>query len=471
MSRSIFYRYFLMVQSVLLLAMLCVAVFSFSFFGRYAIGSQSAFLTGRAERLAEMTQMVFQNESASAAEFLEFNMNTLSQSSGCTVSILNSHGNIYKETRYDADGVSASRFDAAVMEGVLSGKAYRYFGKLPEGKTTMLVVSAPIIYNETNLGAVAISVPVPALQSARKELMITMIWVYLISMLLSSAASFFMARYVTRPLRQMSRAAQEIGKGNFDVRVTADSSGELLELSHTFNRMTESLRNLDEMRTSFIANVSHELRTPMTTISGFVEGILDGTVPPEKEKEYLSIVLSESRRLSALVSRLLDASRLDDTEEIDEVPFDLTESVRVGILQFESTLTEKNISVSANFESERMMAKGDPDMIRQVITNLLDNAVKFTPPGGSIRVDIASNDARMVTSITNTGDGIAPEDLPFIWDRFYKTDRSRGENAHGVGLGLSLVRAIIKAHGETVEAKSVPGEYTTFTFTLKRAEE
>lgn len=470
MSKSIFYRYFFMVQSVLLVAMVCVAVFSFSFFGRYVLGTQSAFLKDRAARLAEMTQMVLQNSGDIAEGFLEFNMTTVSQSSGCNVAILNAEGNIYKEVKYTADSVSASALGESVRSGVLSGEEYQYVGKLPNAKPLMMVLSSPIRHNETAIGAVVILVPVPSLQAARKEMMVTMIWVYLISMVLASFVSFFMARYVAKPLKQLNRAAKEIGDGNFEMRVKEDGVGELLELSRTFNHMTESLENLEHMRTSFISNVSHELRTPMTTISGFIEGILDGTVPPEKEKEYLSIVLSETRRLSALVSNLLQTSRVEQEAEPTLAPFDLTESMRIGIIQFDPQITEKRITVSANFETDAMMAMGNADMIRQVITNLLDNAVKFTPEGGKITVDMHRKGDKILTSLTNTGDGIAPEELPLIWDRFYKTDRSRSQDKTGVGLGLHLIRTILKKHGETIEAESVPGEFTRFTFSLKAAE-
>ena len=471
MSKSIFYRYFLMVQSVLLLAMLFIAIFSFSFFGHYVTDTQSAFLMERAERLAEMTELVLRSPDESALGFLEFNMTTISSSSDCNVTILNSEGNVYKEVLAATSGFSAAELDESILSHVLSGKPYSYVGRLPGGRIPTMVLSSPVLYRGEPLGAAVITIPVPSLQSARKELMVTMVWVYLISMVLASIASFFMARFVTRPLRQLSRAAQEIGKGNFDMRVREDSHGELLELARTFNRMTESLQHLEEMRTSFISNVSHELRTPMTTISGFIEGILDGTVPPEKEKEYLSIALSESRRLSSLVTNLLQTSRVEQETELKTAPFDLTESMRIGIIQFDPQITEKDLTVSANFETDHMMALGNADMIRQVITNLLDNAVKFTPAGGKITVDMHRKGDRIYTAVTNTGDGIAPEDLPLIWDRFYKTDRSRSKDKSGVGLGLHLVRTILKKHGETIEAESKEGEYTRFTFTLKSAEE
>ena len=471
MSKSVFYRYFIMVQSILLIAMLCASVFSFIFLGRHVIEAESASLENSVQRLAAMTSLSLENADSNNEYFLVLGVRSISNFSECTVTIMDNDGAIYMEERFDNAGMSARDLDPSITSGILSGDEYRHVGKLEKsGGQLMMVLSAPVKYKNESVGAVVAIVPMPQLQKARKELMVTLIWIYLISMLLASAVSFFMARHVAKPLRQMSHAAKEISDGNFEMRVDEHGVGELGELSRSFNSMTESLENLEHMRSSFISNVSHELRTPMTTISGFVEGILDGTVPQEKEKEYLAIVRDESKRLSKLVTVLLQTSRLEQGKELEMQTFDWVEHLRTGIIQFEQVLTEKQLTVTANFPADSMEVVGHPDALYQVITNLLDNATKFTPEKGAITVDVKKKGSLVYTAITNSGDGIPPEDLPLIWDRFYKGDASRSEDKSGVGLGLYLIRTILKHHGQSIWVESIPGEYTTFTFTLKAAD-
>ncbi len=471
MPKTIFYRVFVTVQAILLFSMLCIGVFSFTFLGQYVIESKAATLKENANQISEMAALSLDSVGEDGDRFVKFSMSAVSNFSQCAVSIVNTSGEVYYEERYAKNNVSAHNLSIERMNDVLSGKKTEYIGRMEKmGNQMVLLISSPIVYKGTNAGAVVIVVPVPQLQKARHEIMAVLVWVYFLSMILASVISFFLARRIVKPIRQLNRAAKQIADGDFKMRVDEDAAGEVGELTRTFNAMTESLENLENMRSSFISNVSHELRTPMTTISGFVEGILDGTIPPEKHKEYMQIVLAESHRLSKLVSNLLVSSRVEQGLKLDMKSFDYTESLRVGIIQFESALSEKNIRVSVNFEEDPMMATGDTDTIRQVITNLLDNAAKFTPKGGWLDITVKKKNGKIITEITNSGDGIEPENLKRIWERFYKTDRSRSEDKNGVGLGLSLVKNILKQHGQTIEAESVPGEYTRFIFTLEAAD-
>lgn len=469
--KTLFSKFFAIIEAVLLGAMICIAVFSFNFLGRYVISNQASSFQETAERLSQMTAMALENSGETAEAFLQFNITSVSDFSKCSVSIIDSSRQIFREQLPDPSGISVKALDDTLLTNILSGENYQYIGKIPKADNQLaLVVSSPIFYRGQAIGASVITVPMPQVQHARYEIMTVMMWFFILSMLLATIVSFFLARHIIKPVRQLNAAAKSIADGDFKMRVSEEAAGELGELTQTFNKMTESLENLENMRSSFISNVSHELRTPMTTITGFIEGILDGTVPEERQKEYLEIVLGESRRLSKLVSGLLLSSRIEQGKMPEMKPFDFTESMRVGIIQFEKALTEKRIEVSANFETDPMCAYGDRDSIRQVITNLLDNAVKFTPAEGKIQIDMKKKGALIYTSVTNSGPGIPPEDLSRIWERFYKTDKSRSEDKAGVGLGLSLVKAILTQHGQTIEAESTPGEFTRFTFTLKAAE-
>ena len=223
------------------------------------------------------------------------------------------------------------------------------------------------------------------------------------------------------------------------------------------------------MRRNFIANISHELKTPMTTIAGFIDGILDGTIPPEKQKHYLGIVSQEVKRLSRLVRTMLDLSRIDSGEmKLRPARFDLTNTVFSALLSFEDAIETKKIEVRGLEDTESIFVDGDPDMIHQVVYNLIDNAVKFTNEGGYIEIRVRGIPGKTVVSVENSGAGIAPDELPLIFDRFYKTDKSRSQDKNGMGLGLYIVRTIIRLHGGEIKAESVQNEFCRFVFWLPK---
>jgi signal transduction histidine kinase len=224
------------------------------------------------------------------------------------------------------------------------------------------------------------------------------------------------------------------------------------------------------MRSSFVANVSHELRTPMTTISGFVEGILDGTIAEEKRPQYLEIVLDESRRLSRLVSDLLDLDKIERNQQpLDLKEFDVNELLRLNLIKLERRVEDKRLNVEVEFENDPQKVLAEKDSIARVVVNLLDNAVKFADEGGYIGVKTGTSGNDVFVAVENSGLGMEPDELERIFDRFYKTDKSRSADKIGVGLGLYIVKNIIKNHGKQIWAESALGEYTRFTFTLQTA--
>jgi signal transduction histidine kinase len=232
--------------------------------------------------------------------------------------------------------------------------------------------------------------------------------------------------------------------------------------------MAVALQNIEEMRRGFVANVSHELRTPMTSIRGFVDGILDGTIPPEKQNQYLTIVKDETIRLNRLVNDLLDLARMEAGEvKLNISVFDINELVRKCVIKLESLLLEKGLTVDANFEEEDLPVKADSDSIERVIYNLMHNAIKFTPENGEIRVKTYVEKDKAIISVEDTGKGIAESEIPYIFERFYKTDKSRSADRTGVGLGLAIVRNIIVSHNETIKVESEEGHGTRFIFTLR----
>ena len=276
-------------------------------------------------------------------------------------------------------------------------------------------------------------------------------------------------KHMARPLDEMAAASRKFARGDFSVRVkqTEDPADEMGALIDSFNKMADSLEQAENRRSEFIANISHELRTPMTTIAGFADGILDGTIPYEDQEKYLRSIRDETRRLSRLVRDMLGVSqaRAQAADPSRRTVFDLTELILQTLLSFETRATQKNLDVDPQLPDNHLMVRADKDAITQVIYNLLDNAVKFAKPGSCLILRLYKDGGKAYVSIKDFGETIPPDDLPFIFDRFHKSDRSRSLDKDGVGLGLYLVKTIINSHDEDIAVRSEDG-MTEFVFTL-----
>lgn len=291
-------------------------------------------------------------------------------------------------------------------------------------------------------------------------------------MLIAMVASSIYSSVQARPLNEMAEAARKFGQGDFSVRVKSYGGhcDEIGTLAESFNSMANSLEKVESQRSEFIANVSHELKTPMTTIAGFAEGILDGTIPPEREKESLQVIVSETRRLSRLVRRMLDLSRLNAmTQNVTaQEQFDVVETISRVLISLEGKITGRNLDVEAKLPEDPVLVWGDPDAITQVCYNLLDNAAKFAAPGTTITVQLTKKDGKAYITIRNLGATIPPDELPMLFDRFHKADYSRSMDRDGVGLGLYIVKTILGNLKENITVTSEDG-VTAFTFTLTLA--
>lgn len=284
-------------------------------------------------------------------------------------------------------------------------------------------------------------------------------------------AAYFISEKITHPLASMSKAAQAFSEGDFSVRVPVRGGAEIAEFARIFNSMAENLENMEKTRNDFVANVSHDLRSPMTSITGFVDGMLSGVIPPEKHEHYLRIVLSETKRLSRLVATLLDISRIQAGErKFRMVNFDICEMARQIIISFENRIEEKNLDVSFSASEDRIYVNADMDAIYQVLYNLCDNATKFAADEKKFSLSITEKNGLVSICVYNEGEGISEEDLKHIFDRFYKGDKSRGKDKSGTGLGLFISQKIIEAHKQKIVAQSEQGEYCAFSFSLEKGD-
>ena len=303
------------------------------------------------------------------------------------------------------------------------------------------------------------------------------IWVFfavtLAVLSLALVMSLVISKKVSEPLDEMTAAARRFAHGDFSVRVREDKgTDELAALTRSFNNMADSLERSEELRNEFIANVSHELKTPMTTIAGFADGILDGTIPKEEEDKYLATIADETRRLSRLVRHMLSLSRMrsEGSDMTKRRDFDLNELIIRTLLNFDTRAEDKKLDMDLQLPEDHMMVTADPDSITQVIYNLLDNAIKFADEGSTITLALWKQNGKAYVSVKDRGDTIPPDDLPLIFDRFHKSDRSRSKDRDGVGLGLYLVKSILDAHNEDIAVTSADG-VTEFVFTLTLARE
>lgn len=330
-----------------------------------------------------------------------------------------------------------------------------------------LVAAQPLLAYGDIIGYVFAAEPV----SLRfKDYIYDVVRMFFFASLLALAIGFVVIYIFTynlvRPLNEMSKATKAYATGDFSPRVRVRGEDELAELMTAFNQMATALSIQESTRRSFVANVSHELKTPMTTIGGFIDGILDGTIPPEQQNHYLEIVSNETKRLARLVTAMLNMSKIEAGElHLQLKDFDLTQEIFSTMLNFEQIIEKKNIRVEGLDALQPTMIRADKDMLHQVIYNLVDNAVKFTE-NGAIQVYVSQTPIETTVNIRNTGAGISSEELSRVFERFYKVDKSRSYDVKGAGLGLYICKTIIEMHGGTIWVRSVENEFTEFSFTI-----
>lgn len=334
----------------------------------------------------------------------------------------------------------------------------------------VLSVISPITLNLKTRGYVLIHYPVSAISQERDRLLnvsyITLIGIFLLSLLILAAFTFL----VSKPLKRITFAANQYAAGNLKYELPVTTDDEMGRLSATLNYMSTELSKMEEYQKKFVSNISHDFRSPLTSIKGYVEAILDGTIPPEMQEKYLNIVLFETERLNKLTSGLLTLNDFDRRGTLlDITDFDINSIIKKTAATFEGTCTSKRISIELIFSAKVLYVSADMGKIQQVLYNLIDNAIKFSNPDSVIYVETTEKHEKVFVSVKDAGIGIPKESLKKIWERFYKTDLSRGKDKKGTGLGLSITKEIIQAHKENINVISTEGVGTEFIFSLPRS--
>ncbi len=478
--RTLFSKYLQISLAIVLVSFLILGVMLVFFVARYSENDKRELLTENAHSVADLisdsSTLVNNNLILGQSNFLQTVMSTISKSINASIFITNNTG----LTQLCSEGANCvhdrAKIPDSIMKSALTGEYFETSNLGGIYKNNYYTVGVPIIVN-SNGQNIAVGVAfVSSEASSISDFTANITKIFFFAAIATFAIVFCMVGLYTynmvRPLRQMAQAAKSFGAGDFSSRVPVTSQDEIGQLAIAFNNMADSLATSEGTRRSFIANVSHELKTPMTTIAGFIDGILDGTIPPDRQGYYLNIVSTEVRRLSRLVQSMLALSRIDSGElRMNKQRFDLTNILISTLLTFEQKIGDRNIRVEGLEEADTIFVDGDPDMIHQVVYNLIENAVKFTNEGGYIRISLSDAPDRTTLEIRNSGQGIQPDELPHIFERFYKTDKSRSKDKNGMGLGLYIVKTILRLHGGDITAASETGSYCSFTLWLPKEKE
>ena len=458
----------------LTLVLMGVSFFSLSY--NYARGQRTDELLVRAQAVSKLSVRYLETGRYLSMEELQEDEQfrqlaaTAAVISEMDILVCDTDGHVLLSTDETMAGQSIN-FPQSVMEKVLSDGTWSGRSRLDQIYQNKQFIGGVAVVNPTSgktLGAVftvSTSASIDDLWRAFAGLLLMTAFVVL---MISFMASSITTMRQIKPIREMAQATRQYAEGDFDIRMNDyGREDEIGELAASFNNMAESLQQTERQRREFIANISHELKTPMTTIAGYTDGILDGTIPPENEKQYLQIIANESRRLSRLVRRMLDVSQLQAMDPLrGGNHFDICESMRRVLISMEKKINDRHLDVDADIPDEPILVLGDNDMITQVIYNLLENAAKFAREGSTLYLGVAMMDGKARVTVRNIGDTIPAEELPLLFERFHKSDKSRSEDKDGYGLGLYIVKTILQQHKEEINVTSENG-VTTFTFSLR----
>ena len=469
--KTSFSRNFSTIASILLLALFVLGASFQMLVDDYLTEHTVSGLQQDAKVIADLASSYAIDGSLSSREFL-LNLDITAQISDADAIICDASGKVIlcSDALFGCQH-QGLRVDAGYLQKVMQSGGDTVTGIIRDlYSDRRYFVMTPITSGGSHAGIVIVSTPTTVTGSILNQISNLFLTASIIVVLIAVLVVSIFVRRESRPLRDMARTATAFGHGDLEARVKLEESysEEMEELAVAFNNMASSLQKSEYQRQEFVANVSHELKTPMTTIAGYVDGILDGTIPAQRQEYYLQIVSDETKRLSRLVRSMLDISQLQKEEGIPEdkkMHFDLEECLGSVLITFEKKINDKHLEVDVEMPEHPIYTMANRDYVTQVIYNLIDNAVKFCPEGKTLGLKIHEGGNKAYISISNEGETIPAEELPLVFDRFHKLDKSRSQNRDGWGLGLYIVKTIVCSHGENISVTSRNGK-TTFTFTM-----
>lgn len=474
-TKSIFFKYFYICSAVILTSFICLGAVLLLVSSQYFTGEKRDLLTTNLNKALTEARLAFQEgtdiEIERRIENVSEVLKTYSTASNADFFITDANGKILASGEVLRTSIQQETISVEFLSEVGDEPAYvksdledfydephhnvaQYFEDIA-GTPLYIIASAPVSQQDESV------------KNMLQLFLISAVIVLIICVIVVYVATL----RLTAPIKEMAQTAKKIGEGDFSSQLPEYEITEFQELGHAINDMATSIASYDKMRTSFVANVSHELRTPMTSIGGFVDGIMDGTIPQNQHRKYLGLVSAEIKRLTRLVKSMLNLAKIESgSTKPDFKMINVIEPIANSLFTFEDRINEKNLDIRG-LDVDRTLIYADNDLVHQVMYNLIENAIKFVNDDGYIEFGFEKNEEFTEVSIANSGEGLSEDELPLVFDRFYKTDQSRGLDATGVGLGLNIVKSIVKLHGGTIRVTSVEGEYTKFIIQFKNKAE
>lgn len=423
------------------------------------------------------SQLVSKNELRQAVKNPKNESLTLALSSAAAFQnadfwVMDTDGNVLINTNQqssDSGDITVRNFRPEDYEDTCYSSG-TFYGTL---KTTQLSTVVPIKDTDLVTGYLVIHYPMKNLYESRSNIVEVMILIFIVIYALFFSFLLIYFYRVHKPLKEILKGDLEFANGNLTYTIPVDSEDEMGYLSHSLNYMADKLNKNGEYQRQFISNVSHDFRSPLTSIKGYVEAMLDGTIPPELQDKYLNIILFETERLNKLTNSILELNKYGSHGRtiLDTGNFDINHVIKMTAMTFEGRCKEKHLSFELILTGQTLFVRADMSKIEQVVYNLIDNAIKFSHNDSTITIETTEKNGKVFVSVKDTGIGIPKDSLNKIWERFYKTDLSRGKDKKGTGLGLAIVKEIIQAHGENINVISTEGVGTEFIFTLPLAKE
>ena len=468
MGKSITTRYFKTTAIVLMSSIFLLGMALMFFASRYFRTDREKILSGNIDSASDIIKTRIQEDGYINRSTVESLFKIIATTNDSVLFFTWPNGQTVVCSEGSACAHTTHMMAPDAMNQVLSEGRYSELGTLSGlYDTSYYTVGKPVVTDDGVLvGVLFASSNASSLTVFLNDLLSMFIVSAGVMLFVSSILSVWLTQRTTTPLRTMADAARSYGKGDFTARVPIEGDDEVAQLALTFNNMAQGLQENEDSRSTFIDNVAHELRTPMTSIKGFIDGILDGTIPPEQQAHYLEIVSQEVGRLARLTRSMLDVTKLEKGDFTASArAYDIWETITSVVFGAEKRINEKKIRIEG-LAPQKTLVYADPDIVYQVMFNLVDNAVKFAGQEGVILFHVQEKQGRVYVSVKNTGEGIPKEDVPRIFDRFYKADKSRSLNVEGAGLGLYICKKLINRSGGDIMVRSKQGEFTEFVFNL-----
>ncbi len=463
-------KFFILYATVILVISFVFFSVVFGIINDHYIDIRQNLMIDESKNIAEQYKKAYLEKESSKVAFI-YQLSALGKNVKSRILVLDKLSYVVIDSSKTGENFVGNKIELPFITDSLNGNIRKKTGDFNKYYDSLhLITSVPVEYNDEIYGVVVMLSPYPYLQNEVEYSYTILAIVAIVLLGITFVSTFYFSKNISSAINTLIESTKKIASGDFSTRIDLKNS-ELKELSDNMNYMATELENLENLRKDFITNVSHDLRSPLTSIKGFVTALQDGTIDYEHKDHYLQIILDETDRLSKLTDDIMLLTKMENNvSELDITSFELKTVIKKSCSKFERIIIEKEQNLNLDLLDKEVYVRGDLNKIQRVITNILDNAIKFTPRCGDIKIKTYIVDEKAYIKISDSGIGIAKDDVNHIWHRFHKADKSRGIDKKGTGLGLAIVHEIIRAHNESISVESKIGVGSSFTFSIQLAE-